>query len=657
MPTAEVGHAADPPAHIMGYTIRSRTRIYVSYIIPSCLGLLVFMVQTATDLALSSQYFRVQEIGYGVGTLILVLIPPLLTFILVLLSREQRCSACGERSKWKSFCLGLQQLLIFPFVVLYRFTMRFFWSIEALFHDEDDVERMKCLAKATQTSSIELYLLIQAYAQAAPQIILQINHMLLQGVFRNYETTTLQAMCLVFSAIDLAGITTSYHRMESQRRVGRHYPWATPQQVATHRCQLEQNQRLCGEAEQRKRESERTLATSFPQSDKIMQNFHARQAVDSPEVDTHVLHVTGMDEVDNDAVETLQTQALLHSPIGNATDDDKLHRHVRPKLQLQQREQMANLDRIDVLDSVPETPAPPPPPATAPPALPMLRLPTENSPPELQTPDLRRTMSDNEHRRSRRVTRPLSQLETFKDMLLVNAQLYIKEHVPRPPKLLVGRLDEEPEENERTPLVVAQTPKGTPLTPEDVVDFYFPRRTKIVNGIQQDDFAGRTIAFFGWIAFIIMRMLSLATFCFFYPRAFFIIVGVHYALMLAALALETRCRGGWNRTLFYLVLGYIYIFVLLEFRVCFKSIRVWYGLYLVLILVENITMSSIWYANEEFASWWFGFIWEWIVYSGILFLATIVVYYCLLRPKDVSLIVEDEPAAQSPSPSQSQSVA
>lgn len=60
--------------------------------------------------------------------------------------------------------------------------------MEGLFHNDDDVERMKCLAKATKTSNIELYLLIQAYAQAAPQIILQLYHMLIQDLFRNYET-------------------------------------------------------------------------------------------------------------------------------------------------------------------------------------------------------------------------------------------------------------------------------------------------------------------------------------------------------------------------------------------------------------------------------------------------------------------------------------
>lgn len=75
---------------------------------------------------------------------------------------------------------------------LTRFTMRLFWSVEALYHADDDVERMKCLGKVTQTSNIELYLLIQAYAQAAPQIILQMYHMLTQDIFRNYETSELR---------------------------------------------------------------------------------------------------------------------------------------------------------------------------------------------------------------------------------------------------------------------------------------------------------------------------------------------------------------------------------------------------------------------------------------------------------------------------------
>ncbi|XP_017077566.1 uncharacterized protein LOC108112255 [Drosophila eugracilis] len=630
-------HAASPPPHILGYTIRSRTRIWVSYIVPTCLGVLVYIVQTSSDVALSIQFFSQKEPGYGAGTLVLVILPPLVTFLLVAVSKEQRDCACSERNKCTALGIGLLKLFLFPFFVIYRFCTRLFWAIDGLFHDDDDVERMMCLTKATETSSIELYLLIQSYAQAAPQIILQLYYMLAQDMFRNYETSAVQALSLVFSAIDLAAITTSYHRIESQRRVGRHYPWATSKQVDAHRCQLEQNERLCCEVERKKRESERTI-TSFPESDKIMENFRARKSLLNSGEATHELHFQGEDEVDNDALEQLETQALLHSPRDNATDEEKIQ-GTRPKLKVRY-EDLGDVNTIEVLDSIPETPAPPPPPKTAPPELPILK-PTEEDPP---TPDLRRTMSDTEHRKSRRVTRPLSQLETFKDMLLVNAQLYIKENVPHPPKLLISRLkDEDPEERST---LIPQSPKPSPLTPKDVVDFYFPRPTKIVNGILQDDFAGRTVSFFGWIAFITMRMLALSTFCVFYPKAFFILVGVHYGLMLCCLALETRCRGSWSRKLFLLLLAYIYIFVLMEFRVCFKSIRLWYGGYLVLTLLENITISSIWYANEDYESWWFGFIWEWIVYSGILFLATLIVYYCILRPKEVALIVEDDSPAE-----------
>lgn len=443
----------------------------------------------------------------------------------------------------------------------------------------------------------------------------------------------------MFSAIDLAAVTTSYHRIESQRRVGRHYPWATPQQVDNHRCQLEQNERLCCEAARRKRESERTI-TSFPESDKIMENFRSRRSLFGPAEATHELHFQGEDEVDNDALEQMETRALLHSgPRDNATDEEKIQ-GTRPRLKVRY-EDLGDVNTIEVLDSIPETPAPPPPPKTAPPELPALP-PTEDDPP---TPDLRRTMSDKDATKSRRVTRPLSQLETFKDMLLVNAQLYIKQNVPHPPKLLLGKVSEDDQS-----ILIPQSPQApSPLTPKDVVDFYFPRPTKIVNGIQQDDFAGKTVSFFGWVAFITMRMLALSTFCVFYPRAFFILVGVHYALMLACLALETRCRGSWSRTLFLLLLAYIYIFVLMEFRVSFKSIRLWYGGYLVLTMLENITVSSIWFVNEEWESWWIGFIWEWIVYSGVLFLATLIVYYWLLKPKEVALIVEDEaPAVPDP---------
>jgi len=121
---------------------------------------------------------------------------------------------------------------------------------------------------------------------------------------------------------------------------------------------LEQNERLCCEAEQKKRESERTI-TSFPESDKIMDNFRARKSLPNTGEATHDMHIHGEDEVDNDALEQMETRALLHSgPRDNATDEEKIQ-GTRPKLKVRY-EDLGDLDTIEVLDSIPETPAPPP---------------------------------------------------------------------------------------------------------------------------------------------------------------------------------------------------------------------------------------------------------------------------------------------------------
>lgn len=448
--------------------------------------------------------------------------------------------------------------------------------------------------------------------------------------------------------------------------MGRHYPWSTPEEKQKKRQLIEKNRCLQEECLRKKRESERSL-TRFPESDKIMQNFQSRlsnqpthkendtaeslvptggnlsaESVENvSEPITHTVQVHGYDELDNDAggEEPNDKTALLQSPTvynRNRTDDDKIKTspsfHLKPI-------RFVSSDTptiIEECNEIPDSPAPLPPKTTRFNATDTV----DAAPAQLRSQTSTQSSSEAYKRRSR----PFSQLETFKDMLLVNAQLYIKENVPRPPKILTKRVDE--------PKTSSTTPPHTPMTPKDVVDFFLPRPTKVVNGIHQEDFAAKTIAFFGWIAFVIMRMLSLSTFCVFFPKAFLIIMAVHYLLMLAALYLESRFKGSLNRTLFYFLLAYVYIYVLLEFRIKFKHIRLWFVGFFLVTMAENLTMTMIWYAREEFESWWFGFIFEGIIYSGILFVATILVYYCILKPKDVLLLVEEDNNNSQPEPEQ-----
>lgn len=64
-----------------------------------------------------------------------------------------------------------------------------FWSIEALFHDKHNPDRNHAVRKVAETSSVELYHFLQAFVQAAPQIMLQLYIILRENVFRNYETS------------------------------------------------------------------------------------------------------------------------------------------------------------------------------------------------------------------------------------------------------------------------------------------------------------------------------------------------------------------------------------------------------------------------------------------------------------------------------------
>lgn len=72
---------------------------------------------------------------------------------------------------------------------LCRLSRRIFWSAEALYHERDTYERHHAVHKAAETSPFELYHFLQAYLQAAPQIILQFFILLRGDVFRNYETS------------------------------------------------------------------------------------------------------------------------------------------------------------------------------------------------------------------------------------------------------------------------------------------------------------------------------------------------------------------------------------------------------------------------------------------------------------------------------------
>lgn len=117
----------------------------------------------------------------------------------------------------------------------------------------------------------------------------------------------------------------------------------------------------------------------------------------------------------------------------------------------------------------------------------------------------------------------------------------------------------------------------------------------------------------------------------------YIIVLIHFSFSF----IETRFHCKKRRSFFYLILAYIYIFALLEFKIKFKYVRRWYGGYFCFVFLQNIIITVAWYAYCSFESWWFQFMLSVIIQSGILAALCMLFYFYLLKPKDKVLFINE----------------
>lgn len=277
---------------------------------------------------------------------------------------------------------------------------------------------------------------------------------------------------------------------------------------------------------------------------------------------------------------------------------------------------------------------------------------------------------------------PLNRMSTIADMFLLDTELYVKGHVPRLPEKIAkhefkshhlastetrgGRPDsmgpfdatliaahkqhDDTGENsmainvpwprERS-LAATQQPihdDRHDLVGQDTVDgnvLMMPRRRKMVVGLEQEDFFAKTVGFLGWTFFILARVLSISVFALLHWReAIYICLG-HYAACLIGLLWEAKGESKLQRLVFYLFLSYVYVFVIIEFKIKFVHLRVWYGAYVGLVFTQNFLLSVWWYTTVmDFELWWFDYLFRTILGSGVLSLGCLLVYFVRLKPKD-----------------------
>ncbi|XP_055586477.1 uncharacterized protein LOC129739102 [Uranotaenia lowii] len=603
------------PKCVLGYQVKTRTQIVFSFLIPVILELMVYTVVMTADVLVVIEHFWNGNTHWAWATVSFMWIPAIASFASILSSPSQWPEQIGcDAQTWHFVGKYILVLLLFPLAAIYRFNRRIFWSIEALFHDRSSYGRVQAVAKIRETSPFELYHFLQAFLHAAPQMFLQLYILLREDIFRNFDTVTAQVVSVVFSFITIAGIITSYQRFESQKIVGRSYPWSSEEQVKARKHQFTRN---TSKAENVK---ERNVSSINPTNDpivpNIMRNFYSKYGDSSRSSTSDTYRKTlNVEKANFDTTSTKNHP----DPYVNFTDDDKLyvpdtvdslsspsvsfkqdlieniheiHDYVRRtddhKLAAQSRfdssdEEYEDPITADHLDKSPRTPAPPTPAAYV-----------------------------------------LQRASMLKNIFVFDASNFIKDHVPRLPEGMFET--DQKKDNE----------------PVDAVDgdlISLPVRREMINGLEEDDFVGKAVLFTGWVMFLLMRMITLSVFYVFFPTFFWAVVGNHYLLMIACMIYEVRFHEKLERYYFYPFLAYIYTYSLIEFKIKFIHVRTWYVGYIVIVFVENVTMSGLWYNLGTFESWWFDFMHYTTIGSGVLSLLCFMFYYAYLKPKDKLLFV------------------
>lgn len=534
----------------------------------------------------------------------------------------------------------------------------------------------------------------------------------------------MQAISIVFSLVQMAIIAESYQRFESQRLVGRNYPWYSAEKCRQRRQEmmlgLETTPTAAVPATRRYRDTAEITISADPEGSLESNESYGRNLLGAPvgtpervntrisedennldletklfrqksplnsmmfqtsdiyniEINGDTKPITGKESAipPDDDMRILAKSEHGPEPISINTDKDKAPKRNQlsaegEKPQSHGQRRASYLDDHDkggmedneeggwddyFFDTSPTAPPPRPPPPVLGPFNKILNY-------------------------------PFNRLSTITDMFLLDTELYVKEHVPRLPEKIAkyefkshhSQTEEaaatttafrrtDTEGNPGRSILIAghdqatvtdsmaingahwtkqDSAEGTTaaaaapcLGGDDVVDgnvLMMPRRRRMVVGLEQEDFFAKTVGFLGWYFFILMRVASISVFaCLHWREAIYFCTG-HYVLMLGCLMYEVKLRAPMKRLLFYFFLSYIYIFVILEFKIKFIHLRMWYGLFVGFVFTQNFLLSVWWYvAVMDFELWWFDYLFRTILGSGVLSLCCLVVYYLRLKPKD-----------------------
>ncbi|XP_077285403.1 uncharacterized protein LOC143910692 [Arctopsyche grandis] len=580
----------ETPVYTLGCPLNSFFKIFVYFFLPPLLSFIIYLTLIAADLGIACCYIVEDNPRWATVTIILMFLPSIVGSMFTLATPERWPSdEPFDKKNMRFLALNLWHVFAFPFAAIYRYAHQVFWSIEAICANcVNDSERTEnSLRILMKPNSLELYFFLQSYLHSAPQILFQF-YLLLSTTYANLELASLQILSIVMSLMRMATITMLYQRFERRKTLGIHYPWASKQSILISGRASNVNSTIRRISEMLPYERVQTFS---------VRQFYAERVSNNPdddEVFEEPLYVNLPNNVNNetqrDGVSSTHADEILPYSI-----------NIRS-------EASSSVQKFSSSSSIYEEP---------------IAYQDETK--------LKRVVSIVENPDV--VMRRTSRIEQVKRSYKIED---MSQHItppstpaPRPGSMafIKGKFMTNAES------IVDRIPKRRHY---DDIDLPVRVRRSAIKGVDQEDGVSKMIAFVAWFLFIGARMLVLSSFSSFYIMECLYICIVHYVLV-TSLLLWNSWYENVHRKVFYLFLGYVYTFCLIEFKMKFKKVRLWYGGFFSVITIENFILTAIWYATGNFNNWWYTYVVIVITGASTLSYVCFIIYFLILKPKPITL--------------------
>ncbi|KAF2898950.1 hypothetical protein ILUMI_07211 [Ignelater luminosus] len=192
---------------------------------------------------------------------------------------------------------------------------------------------------------------------------------------------------------------------------------------------------------------------------------------------------------------------------------------------------------------------------------------------------------------------------------------------------------------------IVDGPERLLLKYEDVTetDFFNPKRLLEIKGLPDDEPAGRLVSFLWWFCFLLARMLAISSFAYFYPTEIIWILSSHFILVVVLLVYDAKTDEVKRaKAIFFIFIGYVYLFCLIEFKIKFKKVKFIYNLFFTLVFLENFVMVGVWWFRDMediLNDWWYKYIFYVIITCSVFSFVSMIMYVKVFKPNKVTVDV------------------